>query len=195
MSAFTSGVGTKRTWCDVRPEVRNADQTGRPPTRLVYEFTPRPTAQPHRSVHDRFRGIQASCWRLAPQPTPSRRACDKLTRRAKFPFRRRANHLYDSGHPVPEEGALAIVTERWDGMWWTQRYRARDGIAGREKLRERSLDVLMSDADAYGEVVWFRRLSGWRQVFRRRESPTGPKRRFPGGDGGKKARYSGESTL
>ena len=23
-------------------------------------------------------------------------------------------------HPVPEEGALAIVTERWDGMRWTR---------------------------------------------------------------------------
>jgi hypothetical protein len=34
---------------------------------------------------------------------------------------------------------LAIVTERWDGMRWTLRHRARDGIAGRDKLRERSL--------------------------------------------------------
>jgi hypothetical protein len=42
--------------------------------------------------------------------------CDKSTRRANFPFRRRANHHYDSRHPVPEEGALAIVTERWDGI-------------------------------------------------------------------------------
>ena len=33
---------------------------------------------------------------------------------------------------------MAIVTERWDGMWWTRRHRARDGIAGRDKLRERS---------------------------------------------------------
>jgi len=33
---------------------------------------------------------------------------------------------------------LAIVTERWDGMWWTRRHRARDGKAGRDKLRERS---------------------------------------------------------
>jgi hypothetical protein len=121
--------------------------------------------------------------------------CDKSTRRAKFRFRRRANHYYDSRHPVPEEGALAIVTERWDGMWWTRRHRARDRIAGRDKLRERSLDVLTSVAEAYGKVVWFRRLSGWRQVFRRRESPTGPECQFPGGDGGKKARYSGESAL
>src|SRR5260221_7572347 len=58
-------------------------------------------------------------------------ACDKITRRANFRFRRRANHFYDSRHPVPEEGALAIVTERWDGMRWTQRHRARDGMAGR----------------------------------------------------------------
>jgi hypothetical protein len=50
-------------------------------------------------------------------------ACDKVTRRAKFCLTRRANHFYDSRHPVPEEGALAIVTERWDGMRWTRRHR------------------------------------------------------------------------
>jgi len=49
---------------------------------------------------------------------------------------------------------LAIVTERWDGMWWTRRHRARDGIAGRDKLRERSEGVPTSGAKAYGKVVW-----------------------------------------
>jgi len=63
--------------------------------------------------------------------------------------------LFDSRHPVPEQGALAIVTERWDGMRWTRRHRARDGIAGRDKLRERLQDVPTSGAEAYGEVVWF----------------------------------------
>ena len=67
-----------------------------------------------------------------------RHGCDKLTRRVKFHFLCRANHFYDSRHPVPKEGALAIVTERWDGMRWTRRHRARAGIAGRDKLRERS---------------------------------------------------------
>ncbi|MDB5574877.1 MAG: hypothetical protein JWR80_53 [Bradyrhizobium sp.] len=33
---------------------------------------------------------------------------------------------------------MAIVTERWDGMRWTQRHRKRERIAGRDKLRERS---------------------------------------------------------
>ena len=33
---------------------------------------------------------------------------------------------------------MAIVTERWDGMRWTRRHRARNGIAGRDQLRERS---------------------------------------------------------
>ena len=80
--------------------------------------------------------------------------CDKSTRRAKFRLTRRANHLYDSRHPVPEEGALAIVTERWDGMRWTRRYRARDGIAGRASARERSQDVQTSGAEAYGKIVW-----------------------------------------
>jgi hypothetical protein len=84
----------------------------------------------------------------------SRRGCDKLTRRAKFRFRRRANHPYESLYPVPEEGALAIVTERWDGMRWTLRHRARDGTAGRDKLRERSWGVLTGGAKAYGKIVW-----------------------------------------
>jgi hypothetical protein len=101
-----------------------------------------------------FEGFAPSCAALRPLPIPLHRACDELTRRAKFPFRHRANHFYKSRHPVPEEGALAIVTERWDGMWWTRRHRAREGIAGRDKLRERSWGVLTSGAEAYGEVVW-----------------------------------------
>ena len=82
-------------------------------------------------------------------------------------------------HPVPRQGALAIVTERWDGMRWTRRHRARNGIAGRDKLRERSQDELTSGVEAYGKSVWTRRLCGWRQVLRRYESPTGPTRRIP----------------
>ena len=82
--------------------------------------------------------MQRRCFPPSPPasgPTPT--GCDKITRRAEFPFHHRANHLQVSSHPVSEEGALAIVTERWDGMRWTRRHRARDGIAGRDKLRER----------------------------------------------------------
>ena len=74
---------------------------------------------------------------------------------------------------------MAIVTERWDGMRWTRRHRARKRIAGRDKLRERSEGVLTSGVEAYGKVVWIRRLSGRRQVLRRCESPTGPRCQFP----------------
>src|SRR5665811_1740905 len=95
-----------------------------------------------------------TCMARSAASGPSLKDCDKITRRAKFRFRCRANHFYDSRHPVPEEGALAIVTERWDGMRWTRRHRARDGTAGRDKLRERSPDVLTSGAEVYGEVVW-----------------------------------------
>ena len=87
--------------------------------------------------------MRSSICRRAARPAaflPSHHSCDKLTRRAKFRFFRRANHLYNSCHPVPLEGALAIVTERWDGMRWTRRHRARKRIAGRDKLRERSLE-------------------------------------------------------
>ena len=83
-------------------------------------------------------------------------SCDKSTRRVKFRFSRNPNHRYESPHPVPEEGALAIVTERWDGMRWTRRHRARNGIAGRDKLRERSQDGQTSGVVAYGKSVWTR---------------------------------------
>src|SRR3984893_7238965 len=124
-------------------------------------------------VHEGFRRAQLILRALRAQSIPLRTGCDKVTRRANFPFRRRANHFLDSRHPVPEEGALAIVTERWDGMRWTRRHRARDGIAGRDKLRERSQDVLTSGVEAYGKVVWIRRLSGWCQVCGRQVGPTG----------------------
>src|SRR3954454_12708903 len=46
--------------------------------------------------------------------------------------------------------------ERWDGMRWTRRRRARDGMAGRAfRPRERSQDVRTSGAEADGEVVWY----------------------------------------
>jgi hypothetical protein len=122
--------------------------TGKPLTRHGRTWTQvvnQPTGD--RSAHRRhlsaredngFRSAHPTYRRFAPLSLPPRLTCGKLTRRAEFRFRRRANHFYESRHPVPEEGALAIVTERWDGMRWTLRHRARDGIAGRDKLRERS---------------------------------------------------------
>ena len=80
--------------------------------------------------------------------------CDKLTRRVKFRFYRRAKHRYDSRHPVPKGGALAIVTERWDGMRWTRRHRARNEIAGRVNSVSNLWNVLTSGVEAYGKIVW-----------------------------------------
>jgi hypothetical protein len=102
---------------------------------------------------DCFAALAMTLMDLAVPSISENSACGKITRRAKFPFRRRANHLYDSRHPVPEEGALAIVTERWDGMRWTRRYRAQGGFAGRI-FRERSAKRQTYDTEAYGEVVW-----------------------------------------
>jgi hypothetical protein len=78
-------------------------------------------------------------------PTASRgregHGCGKLTRRVKFRFRCRAKHLYDSCHPVPpRKGRWPSSPNVGMGLRWTQRHRARDGIAGRDKLRERSLE-------------------------------------------------------
>ena len=50
---------------------------------------------------------------------------------------------------------MAIVTERWDGIAVDAGGIVRAmGFAGRDKLRERSQDVLTSGAEAYGKVVW-----------------------------------------
>ena len=57
-------------------------------------------------------------------------------------------------------------------------------------------DVLTSGAEAYGEVVWSWRLSGWRQVCEKASRPDRARMRQPfAGDGDNKARFSGESAL
>lgn len=67
-------------------------------------------------------------------------------------------------------------TSGWDAVDAAASCARWDRRAG--KLRERSQDAPTSGAEAYGKVVWFRCLSGWRQVFRRRESPTGQSASF-----------------
>src|SRR5437899_1358016 len=70
--------------------------------------------------------------------------CDKLTRRAKFRFRCRANHFYNSRRPVPTRGALRDRHERW----------VRDAVdaaasgahlrAGRKRFRVRPSRVVLT---------------------------------------------------
>jgi hypothetical protein len=43
------------------------------------------------------------------------RGCGKTTRRANFPFRRRANHFYKFARLTRQEGRIAIVTKRGMG--------------------------------------------------------------------------------
>ena len=43
------------------------------------------------------------------------RACDKITRRAKFRLTRRANHSYKFARLTRQEGRIAIVTKRGMG--------------------------------------------------------------------------------
>jgi hypothetical protein len=59
----------------------------------------------------------------------------------------------------PPGGALAIVTERWDGSCGGRGGIVRAmGLQGGFLIRERSQDVLTSGAEAYGKNVWARRL-------------------------------------
>ncbi|MFH1345271.1 MAG: hypothetical protein ABIL01_29310, partial [Pseudomonadota bacterium] len=82
---------------------------------------------------------------------------------------------------------MAIVTERWDGMRWTLRHRARNGIAGRVNSVSGLQDVLTSGAEAYGKSVWTRclKLVGIKSCGGA-AGPTGLTCRFPRGDGGDK---------
>ena len=113
--------------------------------------------------------------------------CDKLTRRAKFRFP--IGQITFRNHAIlsPEEGALAIVTERWDGMRWTRRHRARNRIAGRDKLRERS----SGRADERCRSVRQNRVDLTPQwlasSLRRAKARPGRTSRFPRGDGGEKS--------
>jgi hypothetical protein len=57
----------------------------------------------------------------------------------------------------------------WDAV--DAAHRARDGIAGRINSVSDVRNAATNGADAYGKIVWFRRLNGRRQVFRRRDKP------------------------
>ena len=95
----------------------------------------------------------------------------------------------------PARGAYRDRHETRDGMRWTRRHRARDGTAGRvlrsvsghrtrgRAMLKRTVNSCGPDASAVG----VKSCGG-------AESPTGPTCQFPGGDGGKKARHSGESA-
>ena len=138
----------------------------------------------------RTRTSRQSRWTALRSPT-----CDKSTRRAKFRFSRNPNHRYDSHHPVSLERGVGHRhrTLGWDAVDAKAPCAERDRRAG--KLRERSWNVLTSDAEAYGESVWTRclKLVGVKSCGGA-AGPTGPGRRFPPDDGDWTAHYSGVSA-
>ena len=82
-------------------------------------------------------------------------------------------------------------------MRWTRRCRARDGMAGRSfGLVSDLQNARTSGAEAYGEVVWSWRLSGWRQVGEKASRPDRARtsQSFVG-DGDKQILIAGEITL
>jgi hypothetical protein len=73
----------------------------------------------------------------------------------KFPLLPSGKSVLGLPASCPRGRGVGHRHERWDGMRWTRRRRARDGMAGRAlRARERSQDGLTSGAEAYGEVVW-----------------------------------------
>jgi hypothetical protein len=93
-----------------------------------------------------------------------------------------------------------------EGRWPSSRTLGRDAVDAAAscarwnrragfRVRERSQGVRTSGAEAYGEVVWSWRLSGWRQAGEKASRPDRARmRRLFAGDGDNKARFSGESA-
>ena len=83
-----------------------------------------------------------------------REICDRLARRAKFHFPRRANQWLNSRCLDPARGADRASSRTRDGMRWTrQRWRAR-WSQGEVKLVSGSRRARRTAQAAYGKTVW-----------------------------------------
>jgi hypothetical protein len=90
---------------------------------------------------------------------------------------------------------LAIVTNVGTGCGGRGGVVRAMELQGGLQARERSQGARTSGAEAYGEVVWSWRLSGWRQVCEKASRPDRARMsQFFAGDGDNKARFSGEIT-
>ena len=78
--------------------------------------------------------------RRAPHHEGAGSTCGKLARRAKIRFFRRANHLYNYCHPVPLEGRRPSLPNVGTGVAVDVTASCARRIAGRDQLRERSLE-------------------------------------------------------
>src|SRR3981081_1611090 len=101
------------------------------------------------------RGLQRQQPGVRYFPGRRLRTCDKITRRAIFRFRRRANHLYKLARPTRQEGRIAIVTNAgWDAV--DAAGAARRAVAGRRTTREGQTARRTTALVAYGKTVWSR---------------------------------------
>ncbi|MEH2548801.1 hypothetical protein V1283_005446 [Bradyrhizobium sp. AZCC 2262] len=78
-----------------------------------------------------------------------------VLREKRIAFARDPNQSYNSRHPGPQEGRIAIVMDVGSGMRWTRKRRRVMRIAGRVS-RERSPACQTNGAVAYGKTVWSR---------------------------------------
>jgi hypothetical protein len=92
-----------------------------------------------------------------------------------FRFARDPNHPYNSGHPVPRRGALAIVTKRWGGLRWTRQRQGAKGVR-RAAFRERTSRADERRLNAFAIASAGMHLAGrswWRRKLRTAK-PCGP---------------------
>jgi hypothetical protein len=121
---------------------------------------------------DQRRGLAPNGEFIVPDQADA--TCPVLSQKI-FRLTRRANHFYNSRRPVPKEGRCATSSTR-EGMRWTRLRRETNGAACGRRSRV---------------VLTPRR---WRQVsWLAMSALTGPTRRLPRSDGGKKARSPGRA--
>jgi hypothetical protein len=110
---------------------------------------------PHIAVaHEVFRGAQPVLNALGARIDPAAPPLRQINPTGKISLSSSGKSGLGPPPSCPRGRGVGHRHERWDGMRWTRQCRARDGMAGRASARERSQDVLTSDAEAYGEVVW-----------------------------------------
>ena len=117
-----------------------------------------------------------------------RRNCDKITRRVKFRFSRRANHPYELTPSCPlRKGRWPSSPNVGTGCGGRGGIVRGMGLQGGINSVSGLQDVLTSGVEAYGKIVWTRRLSGRRQVCGRQSARPGRMCRLSAGDGGEKS--------
>ena len=186
---MTSAPGTKRTWCDVRSQSVMRIKTD---VRQRASFMSSRHDHPYSLIAVSLIGFETSCRRVRTIPpclrqinptgkislSPSGKS--RLRLPPSCPLRKgRWPSSPNVGMGCGGRSGIVRAMGSQGGINSVSGQRTRWRAVPKRTAKSRG-----SDASKVGV-----------KSQRRRESPTGPDRRFPGGDGGSKARYSGVSAI